>query len=128
MGKSPLHSKVDLPTFTILVDGDEINAAYEVKSIYVEKEVNKVSYAKIVLFDGDAANENFPISESSDFAPGNAIKIKLGYHSTEEEAFEGVITAQNIKVMSYAHKITSQLTIVCRDKAFKMTLARNIIF
>jgi Rhs element Vgr protein len=125
MGKSPLHSKVDLPTFTILVDGDEINAAYEVKSIYVEKEVNKVSYAKIVLFDGDAANENFPISESSDFAPGNAIKIKLGYHSTEEEAFEGVITAQNIKVMSYAHKITSQLTIVCRDKAFKMTLARK---
>ncbi len=125
MGKSPINSKVDLPTYTILVDGNEINEAYQIHSIYIEKEINKISYAKIILFDGDPQNENFPISESADFEPGKSIKIKLGYHSTEDDAFEGVITAQNLKVMSYSHKTTSHLIISCHDKAFKMTLARK---
>lgn len=125
MATSPLTSKVDLPTFTILVDGAEINQAYGVKSIYIEKSINKISYAKIVLFDGDPATENFDISESADFEPGKALKIKLGYHSTEADAFEGVITAQKIKVMSYVHKVSSQLIITCHDKAFKMTTVRK---
>ncbi len=125
MANSPLHSKVDLTTFTILVAGKEISEAYEVKSIQIQKEVNKVSTAKIVLFDGDAAEENFEISESDDFVPGKEIKIKLGYHSTEEDAFEGVVTAQQVEVMSYSHKIKSMLIVSCHDKAFKMTLARK---
>ena len=125
MSKSPLHSNVDLPTFSILVEGKEINEAYGVKEIIIEKEINKISRASIILFDGDPANENFPISESSDFEPGKKIKIKLGYHSDESDAFEGIITAQNIKVMSYAHKITSKLVVECHDEAFKMTLARK---
>ncbi len=125
MGKSPLNSKVDLPTFKILVDGNEIKESYGVKSIYIEKAINKISFAKIVLFDGNPADEKFEISESTDFEPGKAIKIKLGYHNTEEDAFEGVVTAQNIEVKSYAHKISSQLIITCHDKSFKMTLARK---
>ncbi|MFQ3212657.1 MAG: Rhs element Vgr protein [Marivirga sp.] len=125
MGKSPLHSKADLPSFTILVEGEEIKETYGVKSIYIEKAINKISFAKIVLFDGDAAEEKFDISESSDFEPGKAIKIKLGYHSSEEDAFEGLITAQNIEVKSYSHKISSLLIITCHDKAFKMTMARK---
>lgn len=125
MGKSPLHSKVDLPTFSVLVEGSEINEAYGVKSIYIEKAINKISFARIVLFDGDPAEENFKISESSDFEPGKSIKIKLGYHNTDDDAFEGVITAQNIEVKSYTHKMSSQLVITCHDKSFKMTMARK---
>lgn len=108
-----------------MVDGKEISEAYGVKSIYIEKAINKISFAKIILFDGDPAEETFEISESDDFEPGKDIKIKLGYHSTEEDAFEGVITAQNIEVKSYAHRIKSLLIITCYDKAFKMTIARK---
>ncbi|MEQ9289283.1 MAG: type VI secretion system tip protein VgrG [Cyclobacteriaceae bacterium] len=125
MADSPIHGKVDLPTYTILLEGKEINEAYGVKNIYIEKAINKISYAKVVLFDGSPAEENFEISESSDFIPGKAIKIKLGYHSTEEDAFEGVITAQKIKVTSYAHKVSSLLIVSCHDKAFKMSLVRK---
>jgi Rhs element Vgr protein len=125
MAKSPVNSKVDLPSFTILVEGEEIKESYGVKSIYIEKAINKISFAKVVLFDGDAAEENFDISESADFEPGKSIKIKLGYHSSEEDAFEGVITAQNIEVKSYSHKIISHLIITGHDKAFKMTMARK---
>jgi Rhs element Vgr protein len=125
MAKSPIHSKIDLPTYTILVDGEAINESYGVKSIYIEKAINKVSFAKVILFDGDPAEENFDISESADFEPGKEIKIKLGYHNTEEDVFEGVITSQNIEVKSYSHKIISQLTVTSYDKAFKMTSVRK---
>ena len=125
MAKSPINSKIDLPTYKILVDGSEIKEAYGVKSILIEKSINKVSFAKIVLFDGDAANQTFEISESSDFEPGKELKIKLGYHNTESDAFEGIITAQNIKVNSYSHKISSELIITAYDKDFKMTIAQK---
>ncbi len=125
MANSPLHSKVDLPTFSILVDGKEINETYGVESIFISKEINKLSTATIVIFDGDPAEETFPISEKSDFEPGKAIKIKLGYHNDDKDAFEGVITSHNAKVMSYSHNITSKLIIQCHDKAFKMTLGRK---
>jgi Rhs element Vgr protein len=125
MPENPLHSKVDLPSFSILVEGTEIRNFYEVKSILIEKALNRVSTARIVLFDGDTSEETFPISESADFKPGKTISIKLGYHSEEEDVFEGIITAQRIKVMSYSHKITSQLIITCHDKAIRMSLGRK---
>ncbi len=125
MPVNPLHAKVDLPSFSILVDGAEIKNFYEVKSILIQKAINRVSTARIVLFDGDTSEETFPISESVDFKPGKTISIKLGYHSTEEDAFEGIISTQRIKVMSYAHKITSQLIITCHDKAIRMSLGRK---
>jgi len=125
MAKSPITSKVDLPTCTIMIDGTEINQAYGVMSIYIEKAINKISFAKVVIIDGDPAAENFEISESADFEPGKGIKIKLGYHSTETDAFDGVITAQKIKVVSYEHKVSSQLIISCHDKAVKMKAVRK---
>ncbi len=125
MGESPLHSKVDLPTFTILVEGQEINEAYGVKSIFIEKAINRVSHARIVLFDGNPSDENFEISESEEFLPGKKIKIKLGYHTDEEIAFEGMVTAQSIEVRSYSHKVSSLLTVTCHDEAFKMTMVRK---
>ena len=125
MGKSPLHSKSDLVTFSILMEGKEINEAYQVQSISIEKRVSKVSTAKIVIFDGDTSEENFEISEGSDFEPGKAVKIKLGYHSTETDAFEGIVTSQQIEVASYSHKVKSLLVVHCHDKAIKMTVGRK---
>ncbi len=125
MAKSPITSKVDLPTCTIMIEGTEINQAYGVMSIYIEKAINMISFARVVINDGDPAVENFKISESADFEPGKLIKIKLGYHSTETVAFDGVITAQKIKVVSYEHKVSSQLIISCYDKAVKLKAIRK---
>jgi len=125
MADSPLHAKVDLPTFSILVDGKEINQAYQVKSISVDKEVNQISEARILFADGEPKDETFEISEGKDLEPGKEIKIKLGYHSTEEDIFSGVITSQKIKVRTYSHQGTSELEIHCYDKAFKMLTARK---
>lgn len=125
MPESPLQAEVDVVSYAILVDGAEIQSSYQVVSISIAKAINRVSYAQIVLIDGNPADETFEISESKDFDPGKAIRIKIGYHTTDTDAFEGIITGQSIKVMSYAHKVISQLIITCHDKAIKMTLARN---
>jgi Rhs element Vgr protein len=127
MSNSPLSNSVTRSTFSILVDGNEIKGEYGVEQIIIEKKVGMVSKAKIVFVDGDPSENTFPISESADLIPGKAIKIKLGYESTEEDAFEGVITSQSLKAINYAHKNVSQLIITCHDKAFKLGLVPNTI-
>ena len=125
MAESPLHSKTDLVTYTITVEGEAIKDTYQMKSLSIEKGVGKVSMAKIVFYDGDSDEETFAISESADFEPGKAVKIKLGYHSTETDAFEGIVTSQQVEVASFSHKVTSMLVVTCHDKAIKMTVARK---
>ena len=48
----------DLITFKLLTEGEELSNAYEIKSIGVTKQVNKVPTAKIVLIDGEASSRN----------------------------------------------------------------------
>lgn len=125
MINSPLIAGNDLPTFKILVDGSEIRNFYEVLSITVDKEVNAINSAKIVLLDGDTAKETFPASESADFIPGKSLEIQMGYHATDVPVFKGIILSQSIKVRSGTHKLVSQLTLKCVDKAAKLTIARK---
>ena len=125
MSDSPLHNKTDLPTSQVLVEGTAISNTYNIESIVIEKGINKVSKAILVISDGDPAEENFKISDSDDFKPGKKIKIKLGYHNTEEDAFEGEITSHNIKMKSFGNKVKSQLILKCYDKALRMSLVKK---
>lgn len=125
MAKSPLDNAIDRLTFSILVNGTEIESSTQVASISIFKEINSIPTAKIYINDGDPAKGIFNASENANFKPGQSIKIKLGYESKEEVAFEGIITAQSLKVSNYSHKSVSQLVLTCHDKAFKMTLVKK---
>lgn len=127
MANSPLSNTVTQLSFSILIDGKEIKEDYWVEKITIEKEIGKVSKAKIVFIDGDPAKNNFPISDSSDLVPGKTIKIKLGYDSKETDAFDGVITSQRIKAINYEHKNVSQLVVTCQDKAFKLGIVTKTV-
>lgn len=122
MAVSPVHNELDLPTFQLLIEGNAIKEDVLVERIEVEKEVNKVSKALIVISDGDPTKEEFELSESKDFDPGKKIKIKLGYHNVEEDVFEGYITSHDIK---FKNGRTSQLIIQCHDEAYKLSLIKN---
>ena len=87
----PSKKPKDLVTFTISIDGNRISNAYQVVSIIVTKEVNKIPTAKITLLDGDVSKEDFELSNSADFVPGNELEIQAGYHSTESLIFKGII-------------------------------------
>ncbi len=118
---SPLNATTTLVTFTVKVNGSPISDSYQVVSIEVNKEINRIPTALIVLRDGSPSEQSFPISDSSDFIPGNPIVIMAGYQSTEEQIFSGIIVQQGLKI----DKEDSLIEVVCKDKAVKMTVGRK---
>ncbi len=111
----------DLVTFKVLVDGEELSKTNQVMSIVVEKEVNRIPTARIVLLDGDPAAQEFELSNQDLFVPGKEIEIKVGYHSDEETIFKGIVIKHNLKIRTSQ----SYLIVECKDKAVKLTVGRK---
>ncbi|UUC46523.1 type VI secretion system tip protein VgrG [Flavobacterium cerinum] len=111
----------DLVTFKVMSGDTELPAKYGVKSIVVEKEVNRIPYARIVILDGSAADQDFKLSSENLLIPGKEIEITAGYHSHEKTIFKGVVVKHNLKVKNGS----SFLIVECKDKAVKMTLGRK---
>jgi len=118
----PGDVQTDLVTHTIKIKGEAISLQYQVSSILTSKEVNRIPYAKIMIYDGNAAAQDFSISNEDTFIPGNEIEITAGYHSDEDSIFKGIILRHSLKI----RKDRSPLLILdCRDKAVAMTIARK---
>src|SRR6187402_1027083 len=115
----PSDESKAVASFSILSGGNEVSKEYHVLSIVVNKEMNRIASASIILLDGEAAKETFEISDKQEFEPGKEIEIKMGYSGTDETVFKGIVIRHGIKV----RKKTSVLVIECRDKAVKMTVA-----
>lgn len=114
----------DLVTFKILIEGSEISSAYQVKNISVEKEINRIPFAQIVFIDGNAASQDFELSNEDLLIPGKNIEIKAGYHSDDETIFKGIIIKHSIKI----RENNSVLIVECRDETVKMTIGRKSNF
>jgi len=117
----PTSQLADLITYTILIDGEEIPNTTQVKSISIRKEINKISFSRIKIMDGDPAKEDFPVSNQKYFIPGREIEIKLGYHSDNATVFKGIIITHSNKITSRS----SELWIECKDKAVKLTIGKK---
>jgi Rhs element Vgr protein len=122
MIKTPVSGKVGLVTFTILSEGAPISDLYPVHSIEVEKTVNKIPFARVTLYDGSAAEEDFGISDKDVFLPGKIITIKVGYDFEESILFKGVIVKHMVKIQRSGDFF---LIVDIMDKALKMTLERK---
>lgn len=109
-------------TFTVLVDGQEAPNTLEFISLVTHKEVNKIPFARLVLKDGEAATEDFEISNQDLFVPGKTIEIQLGYDSDNATVFKGIIIKHSIKIRENQG---SGLFIECRDEAVKTTVGRK---
>lgn len=115
--------------FTITVNGTALQDRYGVVSVYVSHEVNKISYAEIVLVEGtgDIGEGGdgglFPASESADLVPGNSISITAGYgEDAEQSVFKGVIVKQALRLNGAG---LFQVVVTCKHEAVKMTLAQK---
>ena len=117
----PTVRSTDLVSFKILVDGEELSSVYQVLSIAVEKEINRIPWAKIILHDGDPASQDFELSNEDLFIPGKEIEIKAGYHSQNETIFKGIVIRHNLKI-----RLSGAVLIVeCKDLAVKLTVGRK---
>ena len=64
---------MSIVTATILSDGKSMDPKYELLSIDISKEVNRIPDAQLLLLDGDAAQGKFEISDTAFFEPGKAM-------------------------------------------------------
>lgn len=112
----------DLATQTIKINGNKIATTFQIVSIAIAKEIDRVPFAKLVLLDGEASSAEFNASNEDLFVPGNEIEILTGYHSEEETIFKGIIIKHSLKVRQSG---SAQLIIECRDEAIKLTLGRK---
>ena len=118
----PNQQNTDLVTFTILAGGAPVGRETAVVSIAVHKEVNKVSWSKIVIQDGDVSKEDFEVSNLDTFKPGTEIEIKAGYHSDEETIFKGIVIRHGIRIIRDRHSL---LEVECKDVAVKLTAGKK---
>lgn len=112
----------------VTVDGTKLPDAMLVLETEVVKEINKIPYARVVIFDGDSREQTFPQSEESMFEPGAEIEIKASHDpsSTMESIYKGLIVEHGIKLNRNG---SSCLTLICRDEALALTVGRrNMIF
>lgn len=112
----------DLVSFTVVVNGQELPLEFQVLGLEVEREVNRIPSATLTLADGDAAGQNFEVSSSEFFVPGNEVTVNAGYHQEEETIFSGIVVRHAIKVRSGSASI---LTIELKDKAVKLVDCRK---
>ncbi|HSZ24430.1 MAG TPA: type VI secretion system tip protein VgrG [Cytophagaceae bacterium] len=107
--------------FTISINGESIPESYVVESIYILKEVNKISYAKFNVYEEGIIESNFEVSNAGNFKPGNDVEIKLGHDNRSTLVFKGIITSHGLRL----NKNRSVISIECRDEAIKLTAGRK---
>ncbi len=122
MADSPNLTGSGVIRLTLLSDGSIIDEETMILSVTVNKTVNKIPFARIVLVDGDMPAQDFPVSNADQFKPGRVITINAGCDAEEETIFEGVIVRHGIKVSGDNF---SRLVIECRDRAVAMTVGRK---
>jgi Rhs element Vgr protein len=113
-----------ITTYSIKVNGEIIPNLFNIYSIHVEKNINRIPIAKIVILDGEPNTGTFDASSSATFLPGSIISIEAGYDSKNELIFKGIITSQSIRIDSI---VGSALEVECRDPAVKMIVGRKSI-
>lgn len=116
MAESPIKNSQGLVIYTIYKDGNKISDNWQLISIWVRKEINRIGKSTLTFRAGNVAE-----SENDTFVPGSNIRIEAGYNGTENIIFEGFVTSHNI-IISESSGI---LEIECRDYAFPTTLSRK---
>ncbi|MFT5646113.1 MAG: hypothetical protein ACI976_000791, partial [Aureispira sp.] len=122
MADSPIKKlKSGVLNLEITIDGTKLPDAMLVLETEVVKEVNKIPYARVVIFDGDSREQTFPQSEESMFEPGGEIEIKVAHDptATMESIYKGLIIEHGIKLNRDG---SSCLTLTCRDEALALTV------
>lgn len=118
----PNPSRHDVVTYSIVINDQVANPAYQVMSLSISKEINRIPFARIVFRDGEASERTFEISNTNDFVPGNKIVIKMGLDGNNAQVFKGIIIKHAIKVKENGN---GELIVDCRDETIKMTIGRH---
>lgn len=123
---SPTDGAGGLTTFAITANGAPLPDSFQVMSIEVWHELDRLPKVRLIIADGSPADQTFPISESSTLIPGVALTVALGYDYGVTTVFSGVIHRQGLEIAADG---VSRLVVEATDRAMVMTLTRgNAVF
>ena len=115
-------------TATVLSNGETVSLKYQLLSLDIFREVNRIPWADIVFIDGEVAAQKFELSDTDLFKPGTEIEIKLKYEDqpqNQKTVFKGYVIRHSIK----ANQTESLLSLHLKDKVIALTTERkNAIF
>lgn len=110
-------------SFSITVNGAPIKDSNAVTAINVFHEVNRISYAEVVVVGDSVTSDKLPITDGNDFLPGNNIVISVAYgDNTKVPIFTGVIVKHGIEVNPSS---TFNLKLLCKHTAVSMTFNKK---
>ncbi len=118
----PANANASVVTFTVKINGEDIDPTIKVSSISVSREVNRIATAKVAVIDGSASEEDFLTNNTELFIPGNSIELFAGHQSEEDLVFKGVIVKQSVHIREEGNSI---IKLDCRHEAFKMTIGKQ---
>jgi Rhs element Vgr protein len=119
---SPILGSDAILRVTVFSEGTAIAEQFELISVNVQRSINMVPHARLVLRDGDVALREFAVSDTAAFRPGVTIKIDAGYGDVQSTLFEGVLVKHGIRVDGDNR---GRLILECRDKAAAMCVGRR---
>ncbi|MBN2527988.1 MAG: type VI secretion system tip protein VgrG [Deltaproteobacteria bacterium] len=122
MPDSPQTTANSLLKLTIKANGQSLSGDLQPMSVVVDKEINRIPYAKLTLLDGNMPEKDFPASNKDEFKPGASVEISAGYDSEETVIFKGTVFRHGIMVTDDNF---GRLIVECRDDAVKMTIGRK---
>ncbi len=111
-------------TATIKNGTEEMKGTYELLSIDVSKEFNKVPTAELRLVDGNIPTNEFNILDDVFFDLGEKIEIALRYEGKSAQnttVFIGLVVNKSLEL----NKFGTVLTIALSDEAIRMTTVRK---
>jgi Rhs element Vgr protein len=106
---------------TITVDGTAFDSD-RLLSVETWSGVNRIPRARLVIYDGDPATGEFPLSQSETFKPGATVVIAAGYGSGSQPLHSGKIIRHAIRISPGA---AAELVVETADPLLAMTLARH---
>jgi Rhs element Vgr protein len=121
MADSPALHSTGVIKCTVFSEGNSLAQTFNLLSIVIEKNINKVSRAVLVFSDGDMPNKSFPLSDSTELVPGKTITVKAGYGNHEEQIYKGIVVSHGISITEEG----ATLNVECRDAAIAMTIDRK---
>ncbi len=121
MPQSPALNSDGPVRVTVSCDG-QAQAVLPLISLTVRHALNTVSWARLVIQDGDMPQGAAPLSDGNLFKPGAQISISAGYGDDEQPIFSGILVRHGFRISG---DNDSRLELECRHAACKMTLGRR---
>ena len=112
-----------IPVVTISSEGQKLDPTVGLVSVEIQRELNRIPGAKLVLLDGSAAMRTFALSNTAFFEPGKRIEIALRHEgdNADTTVFEGLVVRHAVEPRAEG----STLRIELKDPAFKLTRQRK---